>query len=343
MSQNAFSESNESGAAYRAGINAALQALASTNSGGSAPPTPYAQQMWVDTDTPSSTVWTLNMYDGTDWIPLCYIDSTNNVLLPFIGGGTATLASATTVDLGATPQSAITISGVTDVSGFGSAMKPGQSKIVIASGAWKLKYNATSLKIPGSADYTMAAGDKTIVTCVSAGNYDVMIFPKSGQSVAVGANKVTCFQITDSTDITLSAAPTQSNIGATTAIVIPTKGLIRLLFSGETITTGTPEQLILGIRIGSTNYWPTDSAYAYMLSSYAAGTTYTSQSWGTIGTGSSSPTGRHEVIMDIEALGIPGGPQTVQAIAAYYTGVGTTVIKGTAVTSRFYITIENHA
>src|SRR3954465_5058003 len=99
MSQNAFSESNESGASFRAGMNAALQALASTSKGPSAPGTPYAGQMWLDDDTPSSTGWTLNQYDGTDWIPISYVDTTNNVLLPFIGGGTATAASASTVDL----------------------------------------------------------------------------------------------------------------------------------------------------------------------------------------------------------------------------------------------------
>src|SRR5882724_5534072 len=143
MSQNAFSESNESGASYRTGINNALKALASTSSGGSAPATPYAQQMWVDTDTPSSTVWTLNIYDGADWIPLGYIDSTNNVLLPFIGGGTATLASASTTDLGSKQQSKIQVTGTTTITSFGTSMAPGQVKVIDFAGILTLTHNAT--------------------------------------------------------------------------------------------------------------------------------------------------------------------------------------------------------
>ena len=128
----------------------------------------------------------------------------------------------------------ITISGTTAVTSFGSTMKPGQSKIVIASGAWQLTYNSSSMKIPGSVSYTMAAGDKTIVTCVSAGNYDVMIFPKSGQSVAVGAVKVVPYTvITDSSDIVLSQVPTQTNIGSTRSVNIPTKGFLGIEFIGD--------------------------------------------------------------------------------------------------------------
>jgi hypothetical protein len=49
MSQHSFVEPNEAGAAYRAGINNALQALASRSSGASAPATTYAYQPWCDT------------------------------------------------------------------------------------------------------------------------------------------------------------------------------------------------------------------------------------------------------------------------------------------------------
>lgn len=49
MSQNDFSLANDTGANFRADANAALQALASISSGGSAPGTPYSYQPWADT------------------------------------------------------------------------------------------------------------------------------------------------------------------------------------------------------------------------------------------------------------------------------------------------------
>lgn len=79
MSQNDMIIDNASGATVRADINAALQALASTGKGNSRPATPYAGQLWVDDNTPSSSVWTLYVYDGTDDIALGQIDTTNNL------------------------------------------------------------------------------------------------------------------------------------------------------------------------------------------------------------------------------------------------------------------------
>jgi hypothetical protein len=48
MSQHSFSIPDESGAAFRADVNNALQALAQQSSGGSEPATRYSYQMWAD-------------------------------------------------------------------------------------------------------------------------------------------------------------------------------------------------------------------------------------------------------------------------------------------------------
>ena len=45
-------------------INSMAQALASTSKGTSQPATIYAGQQWIDDDTPTSAVWTHNVYDG---------------------------------------------------------------------------------------------------------------------------------------------------------------------------------------------------------------------------------------------------------------------------------------
>lgn len=57
-------------------IQDALQALASTAKGNSAPSTPYAGQLWLD-DT--ATPWVLKMYDGIDWITVGEVDATTNL------------------------------------------------------------------------------------------------------------------------------------------------------------------------------------------------------------------------------------------------------------------------
>lgn len=79
MSQHDFVIANATFPNTRTDLNAALQALASTNKGSAAPSTIYAGEQWIDEDTPSSTVWTWNFYDGTDSIDIGQFDITNNL------------------------------------------------------------------------------------------------------------------------------------------------------------------------------------------------------------------------------------------------------------------------
>jgi microcystin-dependent protein len=64
--------------------NAAFAALASMNSGGSAPAntqggTPYAGMLWLNTATTLNIVY---IYDGTDWLVVGYLDTVNHVWTP---------------------------------------------------------------------------------------------------------------------------------------------------------------------------------------------------------------------------------------------------------------------
>lgn len=93
MSQHDMVVANGSGATVRADINDGLQALASTSKGTAAPSTIYAGQMWLDDDTPSSSIWTLNMYDGSGSIAVGYLDTSNNWFIPALGAGSASLPS----------------------------------------------------------------------------------------------------------------------------------------------------------------------------------------------------------------------------------------------------------
>ena len=75
MSQHDFSIANQTASSARADINNALQALATNNSGNSAPSTTYANMWWFENDTnrlkirnEANTAWINVAYlDGSEW------------------------------------------------------------------------------------------------------------------------------------------------------------------------------------------------------------------------------------------------------------------------------------
>lgn len=78
MAQHALTIPDSDGASFLAALNAALAALKTTQSGTGRPPSPSASQFWVDTNTPSATVWTLSMFDGADDIEVGTFDTVAN-------------------------------------------------------------------------------------------------------------------------------------------------------------------------------------------------------------------------------------------------------------------------
>lgn len=85
MPQNDFSISNASGAAVRADINSALQALATISSGSSAPSTTYAYQIWLDSSSATAPVIKQRNSGNTDWIEIATLDANGNVSLAGTG------------------------------------------------------------------------------------------------------------------------------------------------------------------------------------------------------------------------------------------------------------------
>jgi hypothetical protein len=79
MPQHDLNIANDSGAAFRLDLNNALVALGTSMRGPNAPPAPAAGMVWVEDDNPSTTRWTVRMYDGADWIALGILDTTANV------------------------------------------------------------------------------------------------------------------------------------------------------------------------------------------------------------------------------------------------------------------------
>ena len=74
---------SESGTAHVSRHNTVAAAFLSMHSGGSRPSYAAAGTLWRDSDTPSATVQTLFLYDGTDDIGLMQVDITNNYIAKF--------------------------------------------------------------------------------------------------------------------------------------------------------------------------------------------------------------------------------------------------------------------
>jgi hypothetical protein len=79
MAQHDYVIDNQASAAARADLNSLFQAIASQNSGATAPATTYANMFWYDTST-----YLLKMRNAANsgWITLGTVDQTNNVFNP---------------------------------------------------------------------------------------------------------------------------------------------------------------------------------------------------------------------------------------------------------------------
>lgn len=196
-----------SGLQFSQDVTAGLAALISSNSGNSAPTntcagTPVAGQIWLDT---SASPYLLKIYDGTAWETAGAVDNATGRWTPPLGGGSNSIASATTTDLWSVNQSYVSITGTTTITGFGgSSGVLGTFKVVSFAGALQLTYNATSMILPTGASITTAANDKAVVVNLGSGNAAVVAYTRADGSSLSGG--------------TLSAAVTFSGIITPTSL-----------------------------------------------------------------------------------------------------------------------------
>jgi hypothetical protein len=174
-----------SGLSFAQGVNAAIAALISSNSGASAPSTdctavPIKGQVWLDSSVSPNV---LKQYDGTSWVLLGALDSANHLWAPPVGGGAATLTAAATTDLWSSTASSITVNGTTGITALanGTAV-PGTVKVVTAGAAFTMTHNATSLELPGSANITVASGDRFLAIAKTSSNVAVFAYTKADGS-----------------------------------------------------------------------------------------------------------------------------------------------------------------
>jgi len=103
-------------------------------------------------------------YQDGKWLPLNILDKALNEAPP------VTIASASTVDIGAAAANTLTISGTVTILALGT-IAAGAVRRVLFSGALLLTHNPTSLILPGGASITTAAGDNAVFVSLGGGNW----------------------------------------------------------------------------------------------------------------------------------------------------------------------------
>ena len=169
-------------------MNDAFDALLTCNKGASAPVnaiggSPKAGQCWLDDS--NATMLVKKRYSGSGWVVEGVRDVANGVWTPLVGGGTASVTSATTTDLCAAPQSFQTVTGAATVSSFGSTCVQGTRKTLVFAAGATLAYDGTKMVLPGGLNFTAQGGDVAEAVSLWGGNWRVTSITKiNGTAVA---------------------------------------------------------------------------------------------------------------------------------------------------------------
>ena len=172
-----------------------------------------------------------------------------------------TLASASTVNIGAAAANTLTISGTTTITAF-DTIASGARRLLVFGGALVLTHNATSLILPTGANITTAAGDTAEAVSLGSGNWRIVTYQrKDGSSLTAPASftggtlssalneaPIATLASASTVNIGAAAANTLSITGTTTVTAFDTiaAGARRLLvFTGILILTHNATSLIL--------------------------------------------------------------------------------------------------
>lgn len=175
---------------YAGLMNGAWNALASKNSGASAPangPGSAAQEFqdWCDTTNVNFPIW--KMFDGVNWPRIGTLDVANSNWLPKMGGGVASLVAATTTNIGAQPQTYITITGFNvGITSLGTAAAVGEEKKLQFSGTVTLVYNAGAIVTPGLANIITKPGDSCVAVYQGSGIWFIFAYTRGLAPVGTG-------------------------------------------------------------------------------------------------------------------------------------------------------------
>jgi hypothetical protein len=162
--------------------------------------------------TTSAGDFAIALYRGSsNWTILDYVPASGTSLVPFAAGTLATIASASTTDLGTAQSHNVSISGTTTINAFGSSASTANPIYFVAfTGILQLTYNATSLILPGGVSITTAAGDTATAQYLGSGNWQVISYtPANGQAVGGSWTQIGgTYSTTSGTSVSVTNIPT---------------------------------------------------------------------------------------------------------------------------------------
>jgi hypothetical protein len=239
--------------------NAAIDAVASCNSGGAPPTTqflslaPALGNCWLNTTNNS-----VNIYDGSNWNTVAWVDAVNHLIIGQIGGGgQSVVASAATANLCGASQatvrgSNVAVTGTTTITSFGSNCFLGQVKFLTFGAALTLTYNATSMILPTGASIATATGDTAVAMYLGTGNWQVFFYQRASGAalstfgLSVGAGALGSSALGFNLPVNLGIAVSESSHALTVSLTAangsaPTStNPVLVPFRSTTLTTGTP-------------------------------------------------------------------------------------------------------
>ncbi|MBE9558051.1 MAG: hypothetical protein IMF08_14430 [Proteobacteria bacterium] len=159
--------------------------------------------------------------------------------------------------------------------------------------------------------------------------------------VNIADAKMRVYDFTDATDRVLSGGgimPTGILCSSSQNIALPTKGLLLMVFAGRLDNaSGGTRSYYTGLSVNSVHKWANhddNGSIGYLrIDSVGAGTY---ESFFGVGATNDTP---FFVAMDIEALGLATGAQTVQPIVGVDANTATQTLKGTTVTARWKLIV----
>jgi len=198
VSQNDFVIANQTAPNFRADLNLALQALASTSSGATAPSTTYANMLWYDSGT---NILKMRSEADDAWINLGTLDQSLNTFVP---AGVAELTQVQVEDdtstvfgqvsgqrLGQAVAARVgTTAGAVGTYAFANSPTSADTAFGDSRAGSDLQTSSAMYKFStdGGADIeTLTSGSPLTGTWRCMGNYDYQVGPGFGGAYANGA------------------------------------------------------------------------------------------------------------------------------------------------------------
>ncbi|MFE1599939.1 DUF2793 domain-containing protein [Methylobacterium sp. ID0610] len=184
--------------------------------------------------------------DGSSWTEALRLDRTT-------GGADfrvaeVAVASAATVDLGAIPALAVTITGTSAITSFGSA--PRCLRLLRFAGALSLTHNAGALILPGGASLTTAAGDTGLALSDGAGTWRVIAYQRASGKPVTGPAAA---DITNGTATGRSVLTAASAAAGASALGLGTGNTP--VFNGLVLGAAAGNFRTIYFQSGSSNRW----------------------------------------------------------------------------------------